>query len=161
MNLQKVRKYGKIKGIKLFYPVFSTEISTSKNYYFSGGIKMFGLFRRKTKKVEVEPKKQVVHDKYEVFRLMRPEDLEAEAQAKDAEANELARKWGDMTEEEKDENLDMYYEAWNLRREARFFRELKSDPATKAPELFELLSEKPAHGIQALIWDIKTVKEKK
>lgn len=119
------------------------------------------LFRKKAKKAEVKPEKQVVHDKYEVYRLMRTEDLEAEAQAKDAEANELARKWGDMTEGEKNENLDMYYEAWNLRREARFFRELKSDPDTKAPELFELLSEKPAHGIQALIWNIKTVKGEK
>lgn len=158
--MQKIHNYGKIKGIKLFYPVFNIEISTSKKI-FSGGTKMFGLFRKKAKKVEVEPKKKVFHDKYEVYRLMRPEDLEAEAQNKEAEANELAKKWGNMTESERDENLDMYYEAWNLRREARFFRELKSDPDTEAPELFELLSEKPAHGIQALIWNIKIVKEKK
>ena len=123
---------------------------------------MFGLFRKKAKKVEVEPEeKKVIHDEYEVYRMMSAEDLEHAAQEKEAEANELEKKWGEMKEREKNENLDIYYEAWNLRREARFFRELKTDSDTQAPELFELLSEKPAHGIQALIWDIKTVKGKK
>ena len=113
------------------------------------------LFHKKAKKTEVEPEKQVVHDEYETYRLLKPEDLEHEAQAKEAQANRLAKKWNHMKEEKKNENMDMYYECLNLRKEARFLRELKSDPDTKAPEFFKPMSPKPVPKIQALNWNIK------
>ncbi len=122
---------------------------------------MFGLFRKKAKKVQVEPEKQVIHDEYEAYRMMLPEDLEHEAQAKDAQANRLATKWNHMPEEKKNENMDMYFECLNLRKEARFLRELKSDPDAKAPELFTQMSPKPKNIIQALQWEIKSSKENK
>jgi len=112
---------------------------------------MFRLFHRKEKK-ELKTEVPAKHDEYEVYRMMSPEDLEAEAQSKETEANEIVKKWDSLSEAEKSENMDLYYKCWNLRREAKFLRELKSNPNEKAPELFELISDKEYRKVQPFDW---------
>lgn len=114
---------------------------------------MFNLFSKKKKTTPVVPaQKEEKHDKYEVFRMMSPEDLENEAQQREAEAEKLATRWNHMSISEKDENINVFYDCLNLRREAEFFRRLKSDFNARAPELFEGMIPEASDEIQPYKW---------
>lgn len=121
-------------------------------------LKLFhGLLHGK-KKEEVQPERVVIHDQYETYRMMTPENLEREAQNKEAEANQLVVKWNGLTDSEKDENMDIYYKCLNLRKEANFFRELKNNFNAKIPEFFRPMSLKEARKLQPYIWEPHTGK---